>query len=279
MWFAVLVPLGQYIIYIVSRFGFFFLLTQLLRAEAQQWLDQLTEWTSRLSEWEAVGRPFLLAAAGVTIASVARRRRNGTLGIFGLVVAWTQLLKGLTSYGRPLASYRFEYSHVDFVMVGMLLSVTLVWLFRSQLTRERMLRLFAVSALLALLNQTSFLDNPFSPLFGFAGSAFLVFGVFWNVIDVAGHFVNRSTPALPRESRALLYIGYALLAVAANHWFIASHNLVLQQYQSDLTYLAFKDLGFPLAYTVILEGGRSLLTEQSAGPAAADSTTFIEQGA
>ena len=69
-------------------------------------------------------------------AAIARRRRNGLLATFGLVLAWTQLLKGLTLYGRPLFALRFEYAHVDFVMLGVLLCLTLLWLFRHELTRD-----------------------------------------------------------------------------------------------------------------------------------------------
>jgi hypothetical protein len=143
--------------------------------------------------------------------------------------------------------------------MGLLLAVVLVRIFTNRLTYDVMLRLLAIAILLALLNQTDFLDNPFSPLFGFAGLAFFVFGVFWNVIDLAGTFVNKDTPGLPRDSRALLYIGYVLLGVVVSHWFVASHNLVFQQAQNDMTYLAFVQLGYPLAFTVILEGGRALL--------------------
>lgn len=265
LWFAVLIPIGQYLIFILSRLAFVVLIFQVMRAEAQQWNDQLAMTISWISEGETIIRPFGIAGAGVLIALIARKR-NGMLATFGLVVAWTQLLKWLTAYGRPLAAYRFEYANVDFVMVGLLLLLVLFWTFTNQLSRPRMLHLFAIAALMALLNQTDFLDNPFSPLFGSAGVAFFVFGIFWNVIDLAGLFVNKETPGLPRDSRALLYIGYALLAVAVSHWFIASHNLIYQQYQSDLTYLAFAELGYPLAYTVILEGGRSLVPPPPLSP-------------
>jgi hypothetical protein len=263
MWFAVLIPAAQYLIYIVTRFAFVFLIFQIMRAETQQWTDQLADVTAHITEWEVLIRPFLMAGVGILIAFLARRR-NGMLATFGLVVAWTQLLKWLMAYGRPLAAYRYEYADVDFVMVGLLLVLVLVGVFTNQLSRLRMLHLFAIAALMALLNQTDFLDNPFSPLFGSAGIAFFVFGTFWNVIDLAGLFVNKDTPGLPRDSRALLYIGYALLAVSVSHWFIASHNLIYQQYQNDLTYLAFMELGYPLAYTVILEGGRILVPTTSA---------------
>ncbi len=258
IYFAVLMPVMQYLIYIVSRFAFVFLVFQITRAEAQQWTDQLADVISTVSQAETVIRPFLIAGAGILIAFLTRKR-NGMLATFGLVVAWTQLLKWLMDYGRPLAAYRFEYTHIDFVMLGVLFVFVLGWLFTNQLSRVRMLHVFAITVLMALLNQTDFLDNPFSPLFGFAGTAFFVFGTFWNVIDLAGLFVNKDTPGLPRDSRALLYVGYALLAVAVSHWFIASHNLIYQQYQSDFTYLAFIEMGYPLAYTVILEGGRSLV--------------------
>lgn len=259
MWFAVFIPAGQYLAFLFSQVGFTFVIFQLLSGDTQPLTDQVYDWTVGLSEWLVQVRPFLLAGVGAIVTFIAQRRGNGTLATFGLVLAWTQLLTWLTDYGHPLAAYRFEYVHVDLVVLCGLLGIVLLWIFTNQLTRIRALHLFAIAALMALLNQTDFLDNPFSPFFGFAGVAFLVFGIFWNVIDLAGLFVNRDTPGLSRESRALLYSGYALLAVTVAHWFFASHNTIYQQIQSDLTYAAFIILGYPLAYTVILEGGRSLV--------------------
>jgi hypothetical protein len=273
VWFAILLPVGQYLIYLLSRIGFVFLILQIMRAEAQTWSDQLSDWTRMLSEGETVIRPLLVMMAGVVIAFIAHRRGNGTLATFGLVVAWMHLLQWLMACGRPLAAYRYEYADVDRVMMGLLLAVVLVRIFSNRLTYDAMLRLLAIALLLALLNQTDFLDNPFSPLFGFAGLAFFVFGVFWNVIDLAGTFVNKDTPGLPRDSRALLYIGYVLMGVVVSHWFVASHNLVFQQLQNDMTYLAFVQLGYPLAFTVILEGGRALLA--SSVPEEAEGTANI----
>lgn len=261
--FAILIPVGQYLIYIVSRFGFVFLIMQIARAEAQTWLNQLSDGIRILSEGETLIRPLMIMVVGVIIGVIGHRRRNGTLATFGLVVAWMQLLQWLTTYGRPLAEYRFDYDHIDMVMMGLLLMVVLFRVFTNRLRHKDMLRLLAIALLLALLNQTDFLDNPFSPFFGSAGLAFFVFGVFWNVIDLAGLFVNKDTTGLTRDSRALLYVGYALMGVVVSHWFVASHNLVLQQSQNDLTYLAFVQLGYPLAFTVIIEGGRALLSTPS----------------
>ncbi len=84
------------------------------------------------------------------------------------------------------------------------------------------------------------------------------------MLGLAGLFVNRPTPGLSRESRALLYVGYALLGVTANQWYTASNNVAMQVTQNDLTILAFHVLGMPLAYTVLIEGGRTLFPEDAA---------------
>ena len=114
-------------------------------------------------------------------------------------------------YKRQFLSYRYE--QVDILATLLLTVLALFWLIRRTLSPERTIRLLVIALLLALLNQTDFLDNPFSPLFSFAGVAFLIFGIIWNIL-MAGSFANLSSPGLPRESRLLLYIGYVLISVA-----------------------------------------------------------------
>ena len=89
------------------------------------------------------------------------------------------------------------------------------------------------------------MDNPFSPLFGFAGVFFLVFGIMWSVVTGGGQFVHGDSSGLPRASRLLLYLGYVLLSVSVAHWYIISHNVVEQTIQHDFTLGAIAFTGCP----------------------------------
>jgi len=119
-----------------------------------------------MSELEHQHRPLLLACAGLLLARVAWRRRAATLAAYAMILAWSQALVWLTRAGRPLAALQFTYADVDTLGLLALTALTLIWLGRRRLTGERALRLLGLALLMALLNQTAFLDNPFSPLFG-----------------------------------------------------------------------------------------------------------------
>jgi hypothetical protein len=215
-----------------------------------------------LSGWEFRVRPLLLVVVGAGIVWAGRRRGKPTLAAFGLILAWTQLCRWLTGADGPLTAWRFTYSDVDQIGLAGLTLVALVYLARRRLTSARALRLLAIIVLMALLNQTAFLDNPFSPLFSFAGVAFLAFGIVWNVLTAGQGFANGNTPGLPRESRLLLYLGYVLLSVSISHWYLVSHNITMQDRQNVVNTLGFLTIGLPLAYLVVVELGEPLLRDE-----------------
>ncbi|HEU5090530.1 MAG TPA: hypothetical protein VFT99_23910, partial [Roseiflexaceae bacterium] len=220
-----------------------------------------------LSNWEYRLRPLLLTVIGVVIAWQAQRRSRPTLAVFGLILGWTQLCRWLTGSDGPLTPYRFAYRDVDAVMLVLIAFVTSWLVSMRQLTNERMLRLLAVTVLLGALNQTDFLDNPFSPLFGFAGVAFLAFAVVWNILTAGNGFANNHTPGLPRESRLLMYLGYVLLTVSVSHWYFVSHNIGQQDTQNTINTFGFLTVGLPLAYLAIVELGEPLLRSDDDEPA------------
>jgi hypothetical protein len=225
--------------------------------------DSFLQSVSTLSEQETRYRALTLATAGLLIAWVAARRNNNTAATYGLILALHQGLAWLTSAGRPLYALRHTYAEVDTVVLLVFAGLALFWLVRRQLSGPRALRLLALALLMAVLNQTAFLDNPFSPLFGFAGVFFLVFGILWSVLTAGGQFANTSSPGFPRASRLLLYIGYVLLSVSAAHWYLVSHNIDLQIVQSNFNFAGFRTFGLPLAYLALVEGRRRLVEAET----------------
>jgi hypothetical protein len=256
---AALLPAGQLLVVLVLQVSLALLILQPFSPNILQQQQRLSEVLASLSDLEQQHRALGVALAGLALAWVGRRRDQAALSVFGLVLAWSQALAWLTRHGRPLAGMRFAYADVDLVLLLVLAGLTLFWLVRRRLTAARALRLLALGLLLALLNQTAFLDNPFSPLFGFAGIFFLVFGVVWNILTAGGSFINQGSRGLPRDSRLLLYVGYVLISVSTAHWYLASHNLEMQILQSDINQAGFLTLGLPLAYVVVVELGAPLL--------------------
>lgn len=203
---------------------------------------------------------LVVALAGALIALIALRRRNYTVAAFGMILAWMQFWWWLMQDGRPLERLRYAYSDLDVILLLGLTALTLYWLVRRALTSDRALALLGLVMLAWLLNNTDFLDNPFSPLFGFAGVVFLAFGILWNVLTVGGRLTNNDSPPFPRGSRILLYLGYVLVALAVTHWYIVTHHVAEQTLHNDLTFNGFRVYGLAVAMLVFAEGGRQLLT-------------------
>ena len=268
----VLLPLGQILLVplLLLTALFFFLAATLpgifgnadlttLLAQANQALGTLGQASDLYRDYTHL----IVALAGIVIALIFSRRNHPTITAFGFVLAWSQGLEWLAEFGHPLEAFRFEYDAVDAALIVALAAMALVWIARRELTNERTWHLLAMALLSTLLTQTSFLDNPFSPLFSFAGVFFLVFGILWNVLTVGGRFTNVSTPNFPRASRLFLYLGYVLLSVCIAQWFIVSHNVVTQKLLSDLTQSGFTTFGLALAYLVFAQGGASLIESQT----------------
>lgn len=238
------------------------------------------DWLSRLSNLYREYLFLITAGVGLVIAGVALHRHRATITAFGLVLAWSQGLEWLTEPGRPLEALHYEYADVDVLLLLALTAFTLFKIVPRLVQRKApvseghtpdqsgsapaagpTLYVLGLALLGAILTQTSFLDNPFSPFFEFAGVFFLVFGILWNVLTAGGRFANTSTPAFPRASRLLLYVGYILLSVTITHWFIVSHNAYAQMLQSDISAQGFRRYGLVLAYLAFVEAGRPLLGE------------------
>lgn len=204
---------------------------------------------------------LILAGIGAAVAVLAARRDRPSVAAYALILAWAETLAWLTASGRPLYALRFGYVEVDRLALLGMAGLALYWLARRELRAGRAVRLLALALLMALLNQTDFLDNPFSPLFSFAGVFFLVFGIVWNVLG-AGGFANQETPGMPRASRLMLYLGYVLVSVSVAHWYLVSHNVAQQATQAAFNTNGFEVFGLPLAYLALVEGGTALVAEE-----------------
>ena len=264
-----LVASGRLIVYVVL--GLVLVTNDFAQATALS--NDIFGWVSIISA--TYGRYSVLIQAGLGLLIAAfhlwpgkgasqtssRASSRWLLVAFGLVLAWGQAWRWVTQREQPLAGLHFEYAHVDHLLIIGLLIASIVLVARGQLTRDRALRLLGVAVLAALLNQTSFLDNPFSPVFGAAAMVLLVIGIVWNVLTAGGRFLNADSAAFPRPSRALMYFGYVMLSVVVANWFFASHAVEQQTQQGDLSLSGFNIFGLTLAYVVLVRLGRPLLPD------------------
>lgn len=170
------------------------------------------------------------------------------LGTLGTILLWGDL----TAPGRPLAFLAWQGPEAGFWWVVWFLGLGLYWLVRARLTPDRGARLLLVLVMAALLRQTDFIENPFSPLFSFAGVGFIAFGLIWDALTIGG-WANRGSPALPRLSRIFLYLGYVLFTVTLVNWMLTAHNLsYVETFTGDAAISGLNMVGKPLLYALFL---------------------------
>ncbi|HEX2092648.1 MAG TPA: hypothetical protein VHG28_09615 [Longimicrobiaceae bacterium] len=210
------------------------------------------------------------ATALVLAVRMVRRGRRSLalyLGIFGAAHLWYEA----THPGRPLAALGWRGGEPeDFWWTLSIAAITLAWVVRGRLTRERSVALLGLVTMTWLLRQTDLLDDPYSPLFfGYSGIGFLAFGILWDVLT-AGSWANRETDGLPRVSRVLMYVGYVLLTVTVVNWALTSHDLsTVGQFTGDTAMVGLERFGKPILYGVIFLTLGSAFRSARETPAAA----------
>jgi hypothetical protein len=193
----------------------------------------------------------LVAAIAVAVATPLARRGHRAaalyLGVFGLLAIRSelsgpgQLLSGIVPGSEDL---------VDGWWVVLFTIIGLAWWARGRLTRARASRLLFVLTVGALLRQTDFLANPFSPVLGFAGIYFVAFGIAWDALTM-GTWANAGSVRLPRVSRVFLYLGYVLITLAVINWTFGTHDLVAaSRLTGDQAIFGFTRFGLPLIYVI-----------------------------
>jgi hypothetical protein len=201
----------------------------------------------RADLWMAV----VLGALVITAAYLLVKRRStpalfiGAVGLHGL---WTRLTQddGLLAF--------FYWDGQDPVVLGWLAVVAVValnWWRRSILDQARVVRLLFAVCLLALVRQTGFIGDPFSPFLGFTGIGLVAFGLAWEMLT-AGSWINQDGRWLPHSSRLFLYVGYMLLTITLVNWAVASHDLAgVNLFTGEASMAGFSFLGVPYLFALI----------------------------
>ncbi|MGQ9903082.1 MAG: hypothetical protein ACUVRU_01840 [Anaerolineae bacterium] len=191
----------------------------------------------------------LVVVAGITQARRGRQSLAVYLCAFGLTALWIEM----ADIGRPLSLLTwYGPAYTDFWWVIIFGVVALAWLIRRELTPARAAALLLVVLVSGLLRQTDFINNRFTPFFGFAGVGFVAFGLIWDALT-AGSWANVSSPGLPRAGRIFLYLGYVLLTVTLVNWALTTHNLSqTAQLTGDAATFGLDRFGKPMLYAIYL---------------------------
>ena len=122
------------------------------------------------------------------------------------------------------------------------------WTIRGRLTPQRVTRLVVLLLIVTLMRQRDFIENPFSPFFGFAGIAFIAFSLVWD-IATSGSWTNEDSPRLPRISRVFLYLGSILLTATVLNWSVTIHDHdTIEKFKGGAALVGFDRFGKPLIY-------------------------------
>ena len=150
--------------------------------------------------------------AGLVVFAVrdARRGRRTTPELYssmGIVCLATSAF-ALTGLDR------FAWSGFALTVVVTVAAVALLvaWIARGALTPTRGAAIGVALLIAALFDQRTFVEDPLEWVFGFAGSAFVVFGFVWALLT-GGRRANGTSRWYPRSSRVLLFLANALFGV------------------------------------------------------------------
>lgn len=200
-------------------------------------------------------RPWHLAVGVVALVIGCRRANSGRIasgiyaGLFGVLNVWNVLTASdvLPIELRARGSWAVESGWL--VLIGGCGVRRFLRRRDASLAADALLFPLLV---LALMRQRDFIENPFTPVFGFAGAAFVAFGLLWD-IATQGAWTNADTPSFPRLTRTYFYAGYVLLTAAVLLWAAATHDLDgVQRMTGGAALLGFDRFGKPLLYGLLL---------------------------
>ena len=214
-------------------------------------------------------RNWHLALGAAAIVAGLRRVRRGRgaaapyLVVFGLLLIYDVL----TGANGPLRAWQVRDAWAVEAWWLPLIGVGYVRLARraSGTARAAEALLFAL-LVLTLMRQRDFIENPFTPLFGFAGAAFVAFGLLWD-IATQGAWTNVDTPGFPRLTRTYFYLGFILLTASVLTWAVATHDLDgVQRLTGGAALAGFDRFGKPLSYVLLLSALRPLRDDEPPPP-------------
>jgi hypothetical protein len=196
---------------------------------------------------------MLIFSAALFLTSLwFAKKGRGTLslylGLFGLLDVYYRM----TQLGYPLDVLNWKGDQpVHFWWFFLIAGIAVFLLIKKQLTKANAVTLFFITFTIFLISQRDFIENPFT-IFGFAGVGFIAFGMLWDMMT-NGRWVNQDSPALSRNGRIFLYVGYSLLTAVVVSWTLVTHHHdFLEFVTGDGAMSGFDRFGVPMIYMIFL---------------------------
>ncbi|MGC9025274.1 MAG: hypothetical protein ACP5NB_10680, partial [Chloroflexia bacterium] len=187
-----------------------------------------------------------LALGGLLLG---RRFPRGALFLLGLGF-WMLYWKATRPLGF-LGAATFGLEDLTATGTLALAGLFLLALLRRRLNPSTLLGLSTAALTLWLLESYPLLSDPLSPLNALpeVGNLFLAVSMLLSLLSQGLRYgLNRDSRALPRESRAFLFLGYGLLAVLLACWGILTRQGAYEGYAET----GFLLIGLPLCLTGLL---------------------------
>lgn len=211
---AYLAPLIVQIV-VINIFGLVAMSAVILGYDSTSLLDSVSQLiTQRSTEIQ------LVVAGGVAYFAVMLWRRGAPLrgAFFGITAYHLTWRTGLVYVDLTMPTPLIEH-----VFFGGALIITAVRYLRGTLTQSQLLGFLFVTICSVLLLNTGFLNNPLSPVLGYAGIIFIAIGVIWDVL-FGSSWVNHDSIPYPRAVRLFFYLGYCMLMTIVAFWAVLSQD-------------------------------------------------------
>lgn len=202
-------------IVVINVFGLVAMVAVVLGYESGALLDSVSQFaTQRSTEIQ------LTVACGIGGYALMRWRRGAYLqgAFFGITAYHLVWRAGMTYFDLTMPTMIIEH-----IFFGGALILTVVRSMRGTVTPTQLQGFLFVTICSVLLLNTDFLNNPLSPVLGYAGVIFIAIGVIWDVL-FGSSWVNNDTDQYPRPVRLFFYLGYCLLMTIVAFWAVLSQD-------------------------------------------------------
>jgi len=195
----------------------------------------------------------LIALGGLVVARAAARRGRVAVALYLATFALLEARALLFHDGFPFGEFLdLPSAGVRLAWLAVVIGAGLMLRARRELDGARAATLLGITVGVFLISQEQFIENPFSPMFGALGAAFIGFSLVWDAVT-SGAWTNEDSRAFPRLSRVFLYLGYVLLVAVLVNWAVTTHNLNLtERFTGDAALEGFNRFGKPLVYAAFV---------------------------
>lgn len=197
------------------------------------------------------------ARVGVIIGLVAtggwmvHRRRPRAAAVF--LIDAVMLAAMIFAVSRMRAAH-VNWSVEDLGNIGLVIGTVLFgyWVLRRAITPDRLVLVYSIVLLSALVRRADYFDLPFGFLIGGSAVALLLIGLVWGFLT-GGAGTHEDRPHSPRDASLLLFLGTFLFSIATLAWSTIGKQVELARELSGKAALGLVTLGTGYVIVCVLD--------------------------